>query len=98
MKQNFFAPADPTVVDLIDQIEYNDLETDAEKAAFAYKKGFDTAKTKNQVTPNEEYRVGEAWPDEYLHVTDADFPEVYKLPDEAQEKDVITINIEFSHL
>lgn len=40
MKQNFFAPQGASILNLIDQIEYSNLETDAEKAEFAYNVGF----------------------------------------------------------
>lgn len=40
---DFFAPHGASIFNLIEQIEYSNLETDAEKAEFAYNKGLKDA-------------------------------------------------------
>lgn len=44
MKQDFFAPQGASILNLIDQMEFSNLETEAEKIEFAYKKGIESAK------------------------------------------------------
>jgi|APLak6261669087_1056070.scaffolds.fasta_scaffold205927_1 hypothetical protein len=43
MTQDFFAPNGITTLSLIHQLEYNDLQTEAEKAEYAYNLGLSEA-------------------------------------------------------
>lgn len=48
MKQNF-APQGASILNLIDQIEFSNLDTDSEKAEFAYRRGLrDAARAQHE--------------------------------------------------
>jgi hypothetical protein len=48
MTQDFFAPHGASILNLIDQIEFSNLETEAERVEYAYNKGLEDAK-KNSI-------------------------------------------------